>query len=388
MNPLLSVVIPTKDRYSTLFSVLNALLKYIDGSDYEIVVQDNSSDNIIAQDYMQNINNSRIKYYYSSLHLSVSDNSNLAISNSSGEYVIFIGDDDLVSPYILRIVEMMKRENLDCLTYNRGNYFWSDLSFAKEYAFNYPSSLQYPKHLSITPKILNSDIELQKVLNKGGIFIDNLPCLYHGIVKKAIMGNIKEKFGSYVPGSSPDMAIACALSLVLKEYYYINYPVSITGASKKSAAGLGVKDAHIARIEDVKWLSKNISENWDPKIPKIWTGFTIYAQTIYEVLSIFGNGGEINYKELYSKMYVYNPVTHDLIIPIILRQCENKIECILLFAGLYLKLLIKKIIWRCPSFVLNILIFLRGDFKVKNQIRRINNVDACMQYLASNTKIN
>jgi glycosyltransferase involved in cell wall biosynthesis len=387
MNPLLSIVIPTKDRYSTLFPVLNALLKYIDGSDYEIVVQDNSPDNIIAQNSIHDINDSRIKYYYSSLLLSVSDNSSLAISNCSGEYVIFIGDDDLVSPYILRIVEMMRRENLDCLTYNRGNYFWSDLSFAKEYAFNYPSSLQYSKHLSFTPDILYSEIELQKVLDKGGIFIYNLPCLYHGIVKKSIMDTVKEEFGSYVPGSSPDMAIASALAFVLKKYYYINYPVSISGASKKSAAGLSVNNSHIAKIEDVKWLPKKIVDGWDSKIPKVWTNSSITAQTMSEILTLINSDRKINYTQLYLNMIIYNPSIISIIKPLLRNDSKNYLsyKVVLLFS--YLKLTLKRLLWDLPSIFLNFLILLRGDYKTKVLIKNINDVDSCMNYLSENTKI-
>ena len=39
--PLLSIVIPTKNRYETLIPTLDALLDNIVGSAYEIIVQDN-----------------------------------------------------------------------------------------------------------------------------------------------------------------------------------------------------------------------------------------------------------------------------------------------------------------------------------------------------------
>ena len=49
--PLLSIVIPTKNRYEYLFPVLDASIQYIAGSDYEIVVQYNTHDNSPAIEY-------------------------------------------------------------------------------------------------------------------------------------------------------------------------------------------------------------------------------------------------------------------------------------------------------------------------------------------------
>ena len=63
--PLLSIVIPTKNRYEYLFPVLDASIQYIAGSDYEIVVQDNTHDNSPAIEYFLRQTDPRIKYFHS-----------------------------------------------------------------------------------------------------------------------------------------------------------------------------------------------------------------------------------------------------------------------------------------------------------------------------------
>ncbi|MBK7499322.1 MAG: hypothetical protein IPI19_09490 [Ignavibacteriales bacterium] len=105
------------------------------------------------------------------------------------------------------------------------------------------------------------------------------------------------------------MAISTALGFCTETHHFINYPVTITGVSKNSAAGLGAKGAHIAKIEDVSFLPKNIKIFWDPNIPQIWTGPTIYAQNVYEVLSKSEGRRTINYIKMYEYLYVFSKYT-------------------------------------------------------------------------------
>lgn len=387
MNPLLSIVIPTKDRYATLFPVVEVLLKYIEGTDYEIVIQDNSIENHLAEEKIQMLNDSRIKYFYSSLPISVSENSNLAISNSSGQYITFIGDDDLVSPYILKIISAMTESGMDCLVYNIGNYYWKDLIFNKKYMFHAPATLQYPKKPSLSIKKMYSDQELKKVLESGGVAIYDLPKLYHGIVKREIMILVNEKFGSYVPGSCPDMALAIALSCVVKEYGYMNYPVTVTGASRKSAGGMGLRGEHIAKIEDISWLPKNTINIWDNNIPRIWTGPTIYAQNIHEVFLQTGSEKTINYEKLYSYMYVKDSMTKNIVYPFLLSVHNNNLKKLMFFSFTKFKSLAYIFLQKSPAFIINMAIFFRGDFKNKVHIKNIESVEVCMQHLLKNIQI-
>ena len=383
----LSIAIPTKDRYDTLFPVLRALLKYIVGMDYEIIVQDNTLINDIALEKIQEINDEKINYYHSSDSLSVSENSDLAISHCTGKYLTFIGDDDLISPYILEIIKKVDTESLDCLIYEKGNYFWDFLKMDKEYAFHYPASLSYSKELSVEIKKLSVKKELQFTLDAGGDSNYHLPSLYHGIVKKEVMKKVKEKFGSFVPGSCPDIAISTALSCVVQEYGFMCYPVTIAGASNKSAAGMGVRNAHIARIEDVPWLPKDIINKWNPKIPRIWTGMTIYAQNIHEVFMQAGINTEINYNRLYSNMYIKEPQTKKIVLPFIISFQKNLFAKGLSILTNSVKAISFNLLYSLPSCAINARYFLKGDFKRKVQHKNVKTVDDCMLHLTIFTNV-
>jgi glycosyltransferase involved in cell wall biosynthesis len=377
MEPILSIAIPTKDRYETLFPVLEALLKHIAGSDYEIVVQDNTSENGEALEELAIIMDDRIRYFHVSEKLTVTENSHLAISHCTGEYITFIGDDDLISPYILEIVQKVKLANLDCLIYERGNYFWKDLIMHKKYAFHYPASMQFPKHFSTCIEELSINEEMSAVLDAGGIAYLRLPSLYHGLVKRESMLRLQEVFGTFVPGSCPDIAIATALSGIVNKYGFMRYPVTITGASKKSAAGMGVRSAHIAKIEDVPWLPKNLKESWDPKIPGIWTGMTIYAQNIHEVFQKTGAKGTINYGALYSNLFIKEPKTRKIVWPLLMGNpmLKRKVHVLMIKALLF------DLLYKAPGFLINLRFWLKGDFKRKSEMLHVNNVDECMEHL-------
>lgn len=387
MIPALSIVIPTKNRYETLFPVVEALLKYIEGSDYEIVIQDNSDCNQFAIDKVKLIDDSKVKYFYSPMQMSVSENSSLAISKSSGQYITFIGDDDMVSPYILKIVASMISSGTDCLTFSCGHFYWKDLIFNKKYLFHYPSTLQYPRHISLEIEILSSEVELKKVLQTGGTKIGGLPRLYHGIVKKEILEQVRMKFGSYVPGSSPDMALAVALSCVVGQYGYVNYPVTVTGNSKNSAGGMGLRGAHVAKIEDVSWLPLNTIETWDNNIPRIWTGSTIYAQNIHEVLQKAGVASLVNYENLYSHMYIKEIATRSIVKPYLTSINKTWNGKFVYLMTTYCKGFLYKLFQDLPDWLLDFSIILRGDLYNRTQIRNIDSIDMCMRTLLKNTKI-
>ena len=97
---LLSIAIPTRNRYQTMIPVLKSLIS-IPSDKFEIVVHDNSDDNSEISDFLKNINDSRIKYFVSKNKMSQSENFNQVVYNCIGDYICLIGDDDFVLPTII-----------------------------------------------------------------------------------------------------------------------------------------------------------------------------------------------------------------------------------------------------------------------------------------------
>lgn len=320
-STLLSIIIPTKNRYSTLIPVVNAILAHIQSENFEVVIQDNSDDNSAISPFLKKVQNSKLKYHYTKESISIADNTISAINNANGEYLIFIGDDDIVAPNICSFTELMKNENMDCLIYNPGYYWWNSVIFANETYYHKKNAFWLPKNISKDIKKLNSEHELRYMLKMGAGGYFRLPRFYHGIISRKILEKIKAKVGTYLLGSCPDIAFATSIACSIEDYHYINYPISVFGASKNSGAGWTASNKHYGKIEDQKFLRKDIINNWDPFIPKIWSEGTIYPQTTYEVLKAFKIDFQINYLSFYAVMITREPHLNQYTKGLIVKYC-------------------------------------------------------------------
>lgn len=309
MNPLLSILIPTKNRYEYIKEIV-AILNKIKSDDIEFVIQDNSEegkehDSFV--DYIAELNDVRIKYFYFSGHLSINENADRTVLNSSGKYVCFIGDDDCVTSQIVDAVKWMEKESIEVLTFYCPSYIWTDVEY-KYLSKKHTGVLSFRKP---TGKVFVKDPskELSRLLDVGGQKLQEMPQLYHGITTREILNKIFDVTGSFFPGSVPDMDVAVCLSLYTKKYYKIDLPIVISGTAKKSAGGLGASKMHKGEISKITTLPKDTAETWNSNVPFYWTGPTIYADSIHKCLTRTGNNNMLerfNYNFLYATLFVFH----------------------------------------------------------------------------------
>jgi len=303
---LLSILIPTKDRYSTLIPVLDSI-RSIKSKDYEVVIQDNSSDNFTILNYLQLISDERLKYYYSKSRLSQTENSDLAVKNSVGKFVCFIGDDDGILPQIIEVVKMMERRSIGIIKCNVPDYYWPKMR-SNSTSQNVTGIISINTFNYSFIKV-ECRPELKKVLKKGGTKIGGLPCLYHGIVKRSVLDKIYQQCNSFFPGPSPDMANAVALSFFEEYYWYLDIPIVISGKSIDSIGGQGVLHNHVNRIENVNHLPNDILKTWSKEIPAYWTGQTIWAESLLKTSERCGHQEikkQMNFSHLYAALIIFN----------------------------------------------------------------------------------
>jgi glycosyltransferase involved in cell wall biosynthesis len=303
---LLSIIIPTKDRYDTLLKVLDSLM-LINSNEFEVVIQDNSFEVSTIERYLKSKNDSRIKYFHNKEKLSQTENSDLAVKNSKGEYVCFIGDDDGVMPYIVHVVKWMKEMNIRVLKGYKPDYYWPLLNSTSTSSDT--SGILKSKNFTYKVERYETKSALKWVMEKGGTSMGNIPCLYHGIVHRLVLNKIFFITSSYFPGPSPDMANGVALCVLESNFYYADFPIIISGKSINSIGGQGVLHKHVSKIEDVAHLDKNTSLNWSKQIPKYWTGPTIWAESLLKSLERCGfqeKIKEINWPCLYAALIVFH----------------------------------------------------------------------------------
>lgn len=307
----LSVLIPTKNRSEYLDDVLSSILKW-DRMDFEIVIQDNSDDNKTQDVVSKYLRDSRVKYFFIREDLSVIDNFENAVKNSSGAIITAIGDDDGILPIVMDISDWMLDKNVDAVLTDKADYVWPDLLSRYNSSYN-NSKIKFSKDINKQYNKIEPLKELMNVCKHGGTTMGMLPRIYYGLVNRKSLDEVHNITGQYFPGPSPDMANAVSLSLVVKDLYYLRYPAFIAGSSSKSTAGLGLKRKHVGSIGEIKHLPKNTLDEWDKLIPLYWSGPTIWAQSASIVMKKMGCKYSLDYDYLYARCLVFFPQHFNLI---------------------------------------------------------------------------
>jgi Glycosyl transferase family 2 len=341
--PLLSIVIPTKNRYETLIPTLDALLNNIVGNSYEIIVQDNSENPTDLLAYLKHRSDVRIQYAHRTGHISIVENTEAALSRAQGEYITFIGDDDLVVPNILDFVQRFFDRNIDAVIYPPAYYWWPSVRFAKPTRYHQPGAFWYPPSTSSAEQYINTELELNRVTSQGAIALFDLPRVYHGVVRRRVLEAIKIRSGHYVNGASPDMALAIATAFEVSSHIKVDTPLTIYGASKNSGGGWTAAQTHFGKIVDQPHLPQYTKDRWSDRLPPIWSEHTIYPQTAMEVMRFMGQPDTIDYGAFYASMLVNEPHLRHYVLPFVGGFLAQKPQSVVHFAALVVKKFIGRV---------------------------------------------
>ena len=253
MNPLLSIIIPTKNRQDTAIFAVRSVLNNV-SSMIEVIVQD-CSENRSLEKLLENefANDKRCKYFYSGSNtISLTQNWNFAISNANGKYILGIGDDDAILSYCIEVVEWMDSNEYDAVLGPIITYIWKD-AFLGSF-----SNSRLTHSTNYSGSIFKVDLQkefIKKSLLCGFGYTEGLPNIYHGIVKRSLLQIHKEVCGNYLGGTSFDVYNSIILPAYAKSFYYIDYPLTIRGVSGKSNANRIVSKKFDAHFNEFKQLN-------------------------------------------------------------------------------------------------------------------------------------
>ncbi len=229
-KPLISVVIPTRERADTLKFTLETALDQANDH-FEIVISDNfSQDN--TKEVVEGFSDSRIKYVNTGRRLSMCDNWDFALEHVSGDYVIYIGDDDGLMPgAINKLGEMIKTRPCPIYCWEPHEYLW-------------PIEENFPKIVSITSIRCAYEIDLNKLvrfsLRWGGIRNGRLPRVYHAAVATSLLKIIHKTTGRVFHSQAPDIFTAYALPAFSNKAINLGVALTVTGYSGKSNSGVAI----------------------------------------------------------------------------------------------------------------------------------------------------
>ncbi|MDQ2192059.1 glycosyltransferase family 2 protein [Vibrio anguillarum] len=317
---LLSIVIATHNRQKYAVHSIESILAYTH-ENVEVVVSDTSESDSLKSLLEKYSHISRLKYTHHTQRLSMTENYNFAVESSMGEYVCLIGDDDSVCPEIERVIELMKEREVSVLSPRIiATYSWPDF-ITKVWGDKHAGKLYIDK-FSGDWKRCDSKKKLQQALRNACQGTDELPKLYHGIVQKTLLEKIKEKNGNYFLGISPDISIAISLAAQTEEYYTLDYPVTIPGASGGSNTGRSALNKHKGSLDDDEHIKPFKDIKWDERIPRFFSVETTWSQAAIETLHVYNLADKFNFARLISLCQT-NHAEYGNKIAIAKRNCEE-----------------------------------------------------------------
>ncbi len=310
-SPLLSLVVPTKNRQEYAISLLQGV-RACEAPELEVIVQDNSDDTTL-QELVSGLNDPRIRYFHCAEPLNMHQNFDLAINKARGEYVCAMGDDDgIIIPAALASLHRAKSRGADALLTEMYSYSWPGIVHRIWGDMGGPvsSARVFP---GIREQLLDPVVALEELFRRGSVGgLGLLPRIYHGYVSRTSLNALKEHCGTYFPGSSPDLANAVALVPFVDTMLFDPSVTLISGHSPRSGGGQGTAGQHHGELEDVSHLPPETLNNWDPAIPRFWSGTTIYAQSAVEAARAvdLSPAQTFNYKAVCVGCLIYQPTKY------------------------------------------------------------------------------
>jgi glycosyltransferase involved in cell wall biosynthesis len=225
-NPLISVVVPTRERCDTLAATLRTCTDQ-DYENCEILVSDNfSQDDTRA--VVASVRDSRVRYANTGKRLSMSHNWEFALSQARGDFVTFVGDDDALLPGALTaLVRLIRDTQTSAVTWRWASYFWPNCLHKPSNNLLFVPIDNHVEHRS-APKVLREVLEFRTGY-------EQLPFFYKGIVSTALINQVRTASGGrFFHSMIPDVYSAIALSFFVTDYVYSHKPYSMNGTSEHS----------------------------------------------------------------------------------------------------------------------------------------------------------
>lgn len=261
--PLITVVIPTRERADTLKFTMETVLDQ-ESDSFEIVVSDNfSQDN--TKEIVEAFSDSRITYVNTGRRLSMVDNWEFALQHARGEYVIYIGDDDGMMP---GAIDKLQRLMETCPS---SIYCW------KWHEYTWPIDGMDPEIVLNVQATSTVELDLNELarfsIKWGGWRCNELPGLYHSAVSKRILGHIREKTGRVFHSMAPDIFMQFSLPVFSNKALCVGECLTVNGRSAKSNGG--------------SWIAKEGAAHWQRFVQEYGT-YRIHA-TLFQDAPVVAN---------------------------------------------------------------------------------------------------
>ena len=230
-----SIVIPVSNSVDTFKHTLRSCLELRYDGSYEIVVSDNSrKDNNAVYEYVNSIQDERVKYFRTPKALPLTKSFEFAFLNTRGRFILSIGADDAVLPWALDVLDSVLPQIPDneVVLWDRGFYAWPGFNGGQQHQFIIPRG--YNNSGNIDVESINANSLLVDVINNPS-FMYAMPLLYiNSGFRRSYFKTLLDKTGRLWDGHSQDIYMGIVNACINSEILRIIYPLTIAGMSGHS----------------------------------------------------------------------------------------------------------------------------------------------------------
>jgi len=228
-----SVLLPTRNRLEYLRFAVASVIKQ-DYQNWEIIISDNFSDEDI-NGYISSLNDPRIKYSRTTSFLSVTDNWNNALENSTGDYIIMLGDDDcLLSNYFSTCLRLLNEHEFPDAIYNSAyNYVYPQVMAGAPNG--YTITWENASFLSgkKTPYILDKNENLELVKKTMDFYVMFNFNMQFSLVSRSLIKKL-QAYGPFYQSPYPDYYAMTAIILKGDRILAVPDRLVVVGTTPKS----------------------------------------------------------------------------------------------------------------------------------------------------------
>lgn len=256
-----SVLLPTRNRIELLRHAVESV-RMQDYADWEIVISDNVSDEDVAG-FVASCGDDRIRYSRTDNFLPVTENWNRALEQSSGDYLIMLGDDDALMPGCLSTLDQLI-----------GSWSNPDAIYTQALQFAYPGVMPGNGQGFIqtgfnaflenvdNPFFLGRDVAESMVDAAMSFHVRYGFNMQHFIISRRLVEALAGK-GPFFQSPYPDYYAANVILLEAKSTLVYPLPLVMIGISPKS---FGYYYHNRRESEGVEFLRNLISEDMQKRL--------------------------------------------------------------------------------------------------------------------------
>jgi len=228
-----SVLLPTRNRLDLLTYAIETVRRQ-DYDDWEIVVSDNASEQDIAG-FIRSLNDPRIKYVRTQAFIPVTDNWNNALMNSSGDYIIMLGDDDCLLKGFFRIMDSLIEEfqNPDSIYTKALLYAYPGVMRGYPGGFLQPYGYAWFFRNAETPFLLDRTKAQELARDAMHFKMSYTFNMQHSVVKRTFIDRLSDK-GLFFQSPYPDFYATNVILLKADTLVVNPVPMVVVGISPKS----------------------------------------------------------------------------------------------------------------------------------------------------------